>query len=187
MTQLVEDLLFLARGDSGAVEIPRVPMDLRALLTETVSEIRALAEDRGIRLESRITSEAAPVAGNRAALRRLFLVLLDNALKFTPPGGAVMVDLEKSAGGWIVSVTDTGVGITADDLPHIFRRFYRAADARSDTGHGLGLSLAASIAASHETSIEVESTPGKGSCFRVRFAATGMVIHPAPHGAAVVS
>jgi signal transduction histidine kinase len=157
-----------------------------------VSEIGALAEDRGIRLESRVTSEPAPVAGNRAALRRLFLVLLDNALKFTPAGGAVTVELEKDSGGWIVSVTDTGVGIAVEDLPHIFRRFYRAfnsrsGDSRSDTGHGLGLSLASSIAAVHEASIEVESTPGKGSCFRVRFAATAMTVHPTPDGAAVVS
>jgi heavy metal sensor kinase len=187
MTQLVEDLLFLARGDSGAVEIPRAPMDLQALLTDTVSEIRALAEERGIRLESRVTSHAAPVAGNRAALRRLLLVLLDNALKFTPAGGAVTVSLEKDAADWMVSITDTGLGITAEDLPHIFRRFYRAAGTRSDTGHGLGLSLASSIAASHETSIEVESTPGKGSCFRVRLAAAGMNIHPAPDAAAMFS
>jgi heavy metal sensor kinase len=200
MTQLVEDLLFLARGESGAVEMPRVPMDLRILLTETMSEIRGLAEERGIRLEGRIAGEPAPVAGNdpalvagnRAALRRLFLVLLDNALKFTPAGGAVTVDLEKDAGGWTVAVTDTGVGIAAEDLPHIFRRFYRAfhtrqAGSRSDTGHGLGLSLASSIAAAHEAIIDVETTPGKGSCFRVRFAATAMTIRPVPDGAAVVS
>ena len=169
MTQLVEDLLFLARGDSGAVEIPRATMDLRPLLEEIVDEIGALATARGIALEAHLGSDAAPVTGNRAALRRLFLVLLDNALKFTPPGGRVTVALESRGAEQVAVVNDTGAGIAPEDVPHIFRRFYRADVNRSDSGHGLGLSLAASIATAHQATIQVESEPGSGSSFRIHF------------------
>ena len=172
MTQLVEDLLFLARGDSGAVEIPRVPIDLKALLEEIAGEIRGLAAERNIHLAVDLPAEQAAIEGNRAALRRLFLVLVDNALKFTPTRGTITIALQPAGGHWVASVADTGSGIGAPDLPHIFRRFYRADGARSDTGHGLGLSLAASIATAHQAEIQVESEPGKGSKFRVRFSST---------------
>ncbi len=169
MTRLVDDLLFLARGDSGAVEMPRKPMDLRLLMEEVVCEIRTLAAIRGINPTTSFPPPGAMICGNRDALRRLFLVLLDNAIKFAPQGGEVTVSLRKAGADWIASVGDNGTGIATDDLPHIFERFYRSRHPRVDAGHGLGLSLAASIAAAHSISIEVESSPGFGSQFHLHF------------------
>jgi signal transduction histidine kinase len=104
----------------------------------------------------------------------LFLVLLDNAFKYSRPGGEVLVKVERSATGVRVSVEDFGAGIAAADLPHIFTRFYRADPARSGGGHGLGLSLADSIARAHGATIEVHSTEGSGSRFSVVFPASGV-------------
>jgi signal transduction histidine kinase len=101
------------------------------------------------------------ISGNRAALHRLFLVLLDNALKYSADGGEVIVTFAGNS----VTIRDFGVGISEADLPHIFKRFYQADRARSQGGYGLGLSLAESIVKAHRGSIRVSSTPGVGSSF----------------------
>jgi signal transduction histidine kinase len=126
---------------------------------------------RQIRIRTAYGDRAAIVAGNRPALHRLFLVLLDNALKFSHPGGEVVLKVENGDSKVSVTIEDSGVGISKSDLPHIFERFYRADRARSGGGHGLGLSLAKSIARVHGASIDVQSTEGVGSRFRVDFAA----------------
>jgi signal transduction histidine kinase len=107
------------------------------------------------------------VSGNRPALRRLLLVLLDNAIKYSTAGSEVLAGLELGPGKAIVTVRDFGPGIRSSDLPHIFKRFYQADEARSDGGFGLGLSLAESIVRVHGGSIEVESEEAMGSIFRV--------------------
>jgi signal transduction histidine kinase len=101
----------------------------------------------------------------------LLLVLLDNALKFSRPGGEVLLKVENVDSRVSVTIEDFGVGISERDLPYIFERFYRADRARTGGGHGLGLSLAKSIARVHGATIEVQSTEGLGSRFRVNFAA----------------
>ena len=175
MTRLVEELLILARTDSATAEMPLAAVDLREVLVELCDEMRGLAEMRQIRVNASCGAAygggAAIVAGNRPALHRLFLVLLDNALKFSRPGGEVILKVESSDSKVSVTIEDFGVGISESDLPHIFERFYRADRARSGGGHGLGLSLAKSIARVHGASIEVHSTEGVGSRFRVTFAA----------------
>jgi signal transduction histidine kinase len=109
------------------------------------------------------------ISGNRPALHRLFLVLLDNALKYSPAGGDVNISVERKDSLVSVAIEDFGPGIGEADLPHIFKRFYRADQARSDTGHGLGLSLAESIARTHGASIEVRRTESASTVFRVVF------------------
>jgi two-component system OmpR family sensor kinase len=126
---------------------------------------------RQVRVKTTYGDGAAIIAGNRPGLHRLFLVLLDNALKFSRPGGEVTLKVEHSDSRVSVTIEDFGVGISENDLPHIFERFYRSERARSGGGHGLGLSLAKSIARVHGASIEVHSTEGAGSRFRVDFAA----------------
>jgi len=116
-------------------------------------------------------SGAPIVAGNRPALHRLFLVLLDNALKFSHPGSEVILKVENVDSMIAVTIEDFGIGISENDLPHIFERFYRADQARTGSGYGLGLSLAKSITRVHGASIEVHSTEGAGSRFTVVFAA----------------
>ena len=138
-------------------------------MEDVIGEIRTLAAARGISPTTSFPAQGAMVCGNRDALRRLFLVLLDNAIKFAPEGGEVTVSLTKTGDGWIASVGDNGPGIAPEDLPHIFERFYRSSHPHVDVGHGLGLSLAASIAAAHSISIQVENSPDLGSRFYLHF------------------
>ena len=174
MTQLIEDLLVLARGESAAAEMPREPVDVRGVLSEVCAEMRSLAEARGIAVKAELGEEAATIAGNRPALHRLFLVLLDNALKYSHPGGDVILTVERAGGHVSVTVQDFGSGISAADLPHIFQRFYRADQVRGGGGHGLGLSFAENIARMHDAKIEVQSVEGAGSRFRVVFPARAL-------------
>ncbi len=169
MTTTVEDLLALARGDASVVDLPLAPLDVREVVQSLASETRTLAESRGIRLETRLCSEPAGIAGNASALHRLFLALLDNAIKYSPPGREVILSVERDAAQVRVSVRDFGPGIAPGDRPRIFERFYRAD--RTGTGHGLGLALAQSLAKVHSAPIEVECPAGGGSLFRVTFGA----------------
>jgi heavy metal sensor kinase len=168
MTQLVEDLLFLARRDARGERMPLAPVDLGQIVHAAARELRALAEARGIRIRVE-TSPDAPIAGNASALRRLFLALFDNAVKYSAADTEVTASVVSRDGKVMARVADQGIGIAAGDLPHIFERFYRANKARTGEGHGLGLSLARSIAAAHHAAIEVTSEPGRGSEFLVSF------------------
>lgn len=176
MTQLVEDLLFLARNDARTAEMPMEPVDLDVLLREICDELTSVAGERRIRIRIRQASPAdrtTLVSGNPAALRRLFLVLLDNAIKYSHPGADVIVAVSNGDGAVVVTVEDFGVGIGPADRPNIFKRFYQADKARTDGGFGLGLSLAESIAGAHGAAIDVTSEEGRGSKFRVIFRAAG--------------
>lgn len=170
MTQLVEDLLFLARHDARATEMPMEPLDLDALVRDVCGEMLRIAGARRIRIRqtSRV-DRAVLVSGNPAALRRLFLVLLDNGIKYSHAGSEVVVAVSIGDGTAAVTIEDFGAGIGAADRPHIFKRFYQADKARTDGGFGLGLSLAESIAGAHGATIEVTSEEGSGSTFQVVF------------------
>ena len=157
MTTLVEDLLALARVG----EMPMTPLDLRELLSGVLAEIRKLAEFREITITAFLGDDPAMVSGNRPMLHRLLVVLLDNALKYSAPGGEVRVTLSDTS----VEIRDFGIGIDQGDLPHIFKRFYQADKARSQGGYGLGLSLAENIVKAHGGEIRVSSAPGTGSTF----------------------
>jgi two-component system heavy metal sensor histidine kinase CusS len=182
MTSLVEDLLFLARTGAQAADMPKEPLDLRDLVREASAELREVAELRQVSVRVQPCMDTPRVSGNRPALRRLILVLLDNALKYSPPGSDVIAAVEHEAERVAVTIQDFGAGISDDDLPHIFKRFYqadksragniRAEKLRRDGGFGLGLSLAETIANAHGATIDVRSARGAGSTFRVTFYAT---------------
>jgi two-component system, OmpR family, heavy metal sensor histidine kinase CusS len=173
MTQLVEDLMLIARNDAQTSEMPRQPLDLGDLIEDVAAELRSIADVKRIRLRIVATDRApALISGNRAALRRLFLVLLDNAIKYSHPGSEVIAAISTVDRLASVTVKDFGIGIRPEDRPHIFKRFYQADRARADAGFGLGLSLAQSIAGAHSASIEVSSAEGSGSTFRVVFQLT---------------
>lgn len=174
MTQLVDDLLFLARCDSESVEMQMNVLDLTPLVQAVSKEIRPLAEARSIEFGWTVTSEQLLITANDLAVRRLILVLLDNALKYTRAGGAVTVALMRDEDRIVLEVSDTGPGIPADERALIFERFYRTPEARTrvQTGSGLGLSLAAGIAERHGARIQVETEEGRGSRFRVTFPKT---------------
>ncbi len=162
MRRLVSDLLLLAQADAG-LQIQPQPVELDTLLLEVYRQAQMLAGDVTVRLGA---EDQAIVEGDADRLKQLLLNLVVNALKYTPAGGTVTLTLRRSLGWVVVAVADTGVGIAAEDLPHIFDRFYRADRSRTRSGgSGLGLSIAQWIAQVHGGRIEVESTVGVGSTF----------------------
>jgi heavy metal sensor kinase len=167
---LIEDLMTLARADSGAEMLQLSNVDLCKSVKEACSQGSTLARPRNIAFNWRIPEIEIPVKGDPDALRRLFLILIDNALKYTQPGGRVSVSLNRVDGFGVGEVRDSGIGIAAEDLSIIFERFYRAdkAHSRDMGGAGLGLSIARWIVDVHQAEIQVESSPGLGSLFRVR-------------------
>ena len=166
---LIESLMTLARMDSGAESLNYTTVDLASLLREASSASQPLAAAKQIHLERDIPNEAILVNGDPDVLRRLFLILIDNAVKYTPLSGRVSITLKTSGSDVIVQVRDTGIGISNQDLPFIFERFYRADKARSrESGAGLGLSIARWIANAHRASVHVDSRAGEGSTFEVR-------------------
>jgi heavy metal sensor kinase len=168
---LVEKLMLLARGDAGAEVLERRHLNLTDTLREACNEGRILAKAKELNFQENVTVNGPLVLeGDSHALHRLFLVLIDNAVKYTPPGGSVTISLTKSEGSALAEFRDTGNGISAEDLPHIFERFYRADKARSREfgGVGLGLSIAQWVVEAHGGSIGVQSAPGSGSIFQVR-------------------
>lgn len=169
-TSLIEELLALARADSGRQSLNIQPVDLRGTLQEVASGWRAVASVRGVQFSERILDAELRVLGDAEALRRVVNILLDNAFKYTPaPGGMVTLSAEERDGNALISVHDSGMGIAEDDQARIFERFYRVDKARSRElgGAGLGLSIAQWIVQQHHGKIQVESTLGAGSIFRV--------------------
>ena len=170
MTDLIEDLLTLARADSGDDSLRFRPLDVADCLRDAFSQVKPLAAAN--RTDLRLDAGPGPmtVMGDGSAIRRLFLILIDNGIKYTPAGGLVSGSATCDGGDVTVEIRDSGIGITEADLPNIFERFYRADKVRTrKSGAGLGLSIAKCIADSHGAAIDVRSSPGQGSTFRVRF------------------
>jgi len=166
---LMEDLLTLARADSGQAELTREFVYLDALVDDVVARFRRLAEAGGLALELHLARDVT-MLGDAARLRQLALNLVSNAVKYTPAGGRVRVTLTDQDGWARLEVEDTGIGIAPADLPHIFDRFFRADEARARTegGTGLGLAIARWTAEAHGGRLTVTSRPGEGSVFTVR-------------------
>jgi signal transduction histidine kinase len=168
LNRLVSDLLTLARADSEKVKLTTRPLDFRALVSDVHEDLRRIAESRGIGSSVSLNGPVT-VDGDEVRLRQLLLILLDNALKYTDPGGRVDVSLERENGHARLQIADTGIGIPADDLPRIFDRFYRVDRAREHEsgGTGLGLAIAQWIVQAHHGNIKVDSELGKGTRFQI--------------------
>jgi two-component system, OmpR family, heavy metal sensor histidine kinase CusS len=164
MTALTDSLLTLARADARGFELTLGPTDVNEVVDSVVSQSSGTAAERGVALSADVGPPAI-VAADGAAIRRLLLILVDNALKYTDSGGVVKVCAAATPQGVELAVEDTGGGIAPEVLSHIFERFYRAEAARSGDGFGLGLSIAQAIARGHGSEIRVKSTPGAGSKF----------------------
>lgn len=169
-TQLIEALLTLARADMGASQLQFADVELSPLLRKAAEKGALLAFEKGLTFSEDLGEEAMLLRADAAATERLFLALLDNAVKYTPSGGGIQLRSLREGRYAVVEVEDTGIGISAQDLAHIFDRFFRADQARSREvpGSGLGLSIARWIAEAHNGSIEVKSSLGQGSLFRLR-------------------
>jgi signal transduction histidine kinase len=171
MGRIVDDLLILARADAGERALRRERCFLDDLVLDAVHAAQPLAERRGVRLEVGALDEAA-VIGDPELLRQAALIVLDNALKYTPAGGAVTVTVAAADGRCTLGVRDTGTGIAPEVLPHVFERFYRGAPAEGrEPGAGLGLAIARWIADAHGAQIAIRSEPGRGTEVTVRFPA----------------
>jgi signal transduction histidine kinase len=173
MRVLVNQLLVLAEGDAGRLRLHSRPVRLDQLVARSLEMFRAVAEAAGVEL-SVARLEPAVILGDGSRLWQVVNNLIDNAVKFTPAGGRVSLTLFFEGGGrqCVLEVADTGVGISAQDLPHVFERFYQGDKARDREmpvrGLGLGLSICQAVVAAHGGTIEVVSTQGHGATFRVR-------------------
>jgi heavy metal sensor kinase len=170
LSQLIEQLLVLARSDSGSGVLPMIRTDIKEPLRHACQQASVFAEKKRLVITECISEKSLWVQGDRSSLERLFLILLDNAMKYTEDGGSIQVRLNAQNGFAIALIQDNGIGIAASDMPHIFERFYRADVARSRDigGIGLGLAIGNWIAQVHNGEIRVESELTKGSCFEVR-------------------
>ena len=170
-SDLIENLLTLARADSQAAQILFSDLNLSEAVRDAMNSTASLAEAKSIRLQAEIPDAPVLVLGDRAAVRRLVIVFVDNAIKYSSPGSNILVSVNADQAFATVEVKDEGIGIADQDLPHIFERFYRADKARSREmgGVGLGLSIAKWLADAHRAHIEVDSHLGEGSSFRAVF------------------
>lgn len=171
LTRLIEDLLMLARADSGRVELRCEPVDLNKLCQQMTDYISPLAEQRQQVLSYDSENADVYINADLQRIKQMLLNLLDNAIKYTEPGGNITLGLKIEGNQAVITVADTGRGIPTEDLPHIFERFFRRSAKTSDrsaAGFGLGLSIVKWIVESHNGQIETISQQGQGTTFIVK-------------------
>jgi two-component system, OmpR family, phosphate regulon sensor histidine kinase PhoR len=165
MNQTLRELLELAQIESGEAPFTLHPADPAVLCADALRRIQMLAQRNGLTLENRCPADLPQVAADSARIEQAMMNLLHNAVKFTPAGGSITVSAQAMQTEVQFSIRDTGVGISKEDLPRIFERFYKADRSRSGGGTGLGLSISRHIIEGHGGRIWAESTEGKGSTF----------------------
>ena len=169
LREIVEGLLALSRLDAGEPPAELARFDLAELAASTAEQMSLLAEDKQLTVVCEFSGEV-PVEADRARIKQVVVNLLDNAIKYTPRGGRVGLSVARDGDSAVLDVTDNGIGIPAAALARVFNRFYRVDESRSreQGGAGLGLAIVKSICAAHGAQVQVTSTPGKGSRFRIR-------------------
>ncbi len=170
MERIIDNLLLLSKSESGELPLEKKPFSLSDLVQAIFLQLRPQAEERGLSLHCDFNVDReVVVCGDELRLRQMLLNLVTNAIKYTPEGGRVDIALSVEQGMAVLTVADTGIGIAAEHLPHIFDRFYRTDQARNreEGGAGLGLAIVKWVVTAHEGRIEVDSTPGAGSRFTV--------------------
>jgi heavy metal sensor kinase len=167
--EIVESLFALSRLDAGDAGDPWQRFDLAELTRTTAEQMSLLATDKAIRVDCDSTPGVL-VRGDRSRLKQVIVNLLDNAIKYTPRGGHIGLSVRREGAWAVLEVTDDGIGIPAEALPHVFKRFFRvdSSRGREPGGAGLGLAIVRSICAAHGAEVEVTSSHGGGSTFRVR-------------------
>jgi heavy metal sensor kinase len=170
LTRMINQLLTLARAESGEVAISSEPLDLSSLVQSLADQLEPVAASKNLKLVWHC-EQGVTILGDANWIERIVLNLIDNAIKFTGPGGQISVGVSKDGANRILEVRDNGIGMSPDAVPHIFERFYRADPSRANRadGVGLGLSLVKWAVDQHHASIAVDTSPGKGSRFRITF------------------
>lgn len=171
MTNITEGLLTLVRADNRNVYTSWSQVSLNEVIELTGNQLRPMSQAKNQHLELRVGQEKK-VHGNVDQLKQVLLIFIENAIKYTPKKGKVMVKLGSRQGRVVITVADSGPGIAKQDIPYIFDRFYRAKTAKKTAGSGLGLAIAAKIVALHHGNIAVSSRVGSGTTFHLSFPAT---------------
>lgn len=165
MNSMVNDLLELSRMESGQFKIDTEPMALEPLVDVLIKQFEEAAAAQGVELADDLAENLPPVMADGEKLTQVFVNLVENALKFTPPGGKIRIGAEAEGEQVRIVLEDTGVGIAPQHLPHIFERFYKVNRSRRDSGTGLGLSIVKQLVEAHGGQITVESKEGEGCAF----------------------
>ncbi len=165
MAQLVAELTELSRIETGKAELELELIDLNGLVEEAITQLKPQVERQKLTLETSLENDLPAVLADKERLRQVMVNLIHNAIKFNRPGGSIKIRTESSEGSVLVEVSDTGIGIASDDLPHIFERFYKADKSRAGQGSGIGLAIAKHVVESHGGEIKVKSEEGKGTTF----------------------
>lgn len=167
MLSLINTMLDITRTEMGISAEALRSLELNTLLQRLVDFYSTLAEDRQMTMQCDLPDSKISIRCQPRRLEQMVANLIDNAVKYTPDGGAIHITLQQQGGNAHIIIADTGCGIPAEALPHIFERFYRADSSRSKSGNGLGLSMVAAVAAAHNGRVDVQSAPGQGSTFTV--------------------
>jgi two-component system phosphate regulon sensor histidine kinase PhoR len=168
MTQLVRELAELSRIETGQDKLEIAPLDLNSLIDQTIAKLKPQSERKQIDILWQSDSSLPAIPAEEGRIEQVLTNLLHNAIKFTSAGGKIIVSAEVEGDSVLVSVKDTGIGISAEDLPHVFTRFYKADKSRSSEGTGLGLAIAKHIIQAHGGQIWARSEEGRGSTFSFR-------------------
>lgn len=171
LNRLVSDLMDISLAESGKIKLNYQKVDLTQLVERACRQLAGKADESGIELSLTLPDWNLKLIGDEDRLIQVFINIIDNSIKYTPEGGKVFVSLNERKNNYYVEVRDTGVGISEEDLPHLFERFYRVEKTRSRKfgGTGLGLSIVQAIITAHNGRIEVESSPNQGTTFRTIF------------------
>jgi two-component system phosphate regulon sensor histidine kinase PhoR len=165
MTQMVAELIELSRIETGSIKLKLEPVNLNLLVGEAFNRLSTQAERQKVAVSTELSPDLPIVIADRERIQQVIINIVHNAIKFTPSGGKVVISTKERGESVVSEVSDTGIGISKEDLPHIFERFFKADRSRSSSGTGLGLAIAKHIVQAHGGNIWVQSEEGKGSTF----------------------
>jgi two-component system phosphate regulon sensor histidine kinase PhoR len=165
LTQIVTEITQLSRIETGRAELKMEPVNLNVLIEGVLVEMNPLAERQQVTLSNKLSADLPLIQADKDRIRQTIINLVHNSIKFNKPAGKVTVSTGYDSNSVTVSVADTGIGISKDDLPHVFERFYKADKARTGGGSGLGLAIAKHTVQAHGGDIHAQSEEGKGSTF----------------------